>query len=84
MLGWPQSPGWRLGVMAAYRGKPVSPVGEMGFRPPLLSPLHVLLPEGFWTLHVPDLCAWLRTMMSFVGGERSQPFSVASISARFK
>lgn len=84
ILAWLQSPGCRLGIVTAYHWKPVSLVGEMTLSTPLLSPVPVLLPEGFWMLHIPDLCAWLRAIMSFVGGERSQPFSLASFSARFK
>ena len=49
-----------------------------------MSPVRVMLAEGFQMLQMPDLCAWLKTIMRFVGAERPQPLFLDSICARFK
>lgn len=41
-----------------------------------MSPLGALLAEGVQMLQMPDLCAWLRTIVCFVGAEKLQPLSL--------
>lgn len=57
---------------------------QAGRTPSLCPQMGALLAEGSWMLQIPDLCARFRTIMSFVGAEKSQPLYLASISARFK
>lgn len=64
-----QSPSCGLGVVAAQASEPGGGNGCQDSTP--VSPVGVLLAEAFQMLQLPGLCAWLRTVMHFVGAERS-------------